>query len=466
MLFIHIFSFSIFFSLYNSYKIEEIYTFQKKNFRLNEYIILKYKNDKTTRLGGSIFFIFDVGYKSSTNIFLYDSYDKIEKTEIGFINYIHKTSLSGTDFFEIKKEDDFFSNNITYYLVLYDISESYNNCIYVVNTLDFFPLYDSSSIYYIHKTNPQLVFNFIIPKNSKGYLHYQTRKDPFNVLGGSEYYYIRITNNNGTTFIDRQTTGENGYIKIDSNLEFYVQIAIIKSKNSYKPSSFKLSFTNSSENFLVKDEDINVDALSPQHFSFFKNISHLNRYEKIKFNGIINKGSFGYCYFFIKYYASDNFEKLVDAFPKSKQDFDREISSRCENFNYEIEKTMNSQKGILLGIFVETYDVIEMDPMSITVYGDTRKEEEPEKEEEEPEKKDVEPEKEDEEPEKKDDYPDSKSTSEDGGGWKWIIILICLFIKGCCLFGCILACCENSTNTQDLVCLQTEITVTKYESYD
>lgn len=288
-----IFIFFINLFLCNSYGVEELYTFTKKDFRLNEYIIFKYTNIVPLRLGGSIFFIFDIGYKSSTNIFLYDSYDKIKKEEIGFTNYIHKTSLSGTDYFEIKKEDTFFSNNITYYLVLYDISESYANSIYVVNTLDFFPLYDYRFIYYIHKTNLQLNFNFIIPKNSKRYLHYQTRKDPISVLGGSEYYYIRISDNNGTTFIDRQTTGENGYIKIDSNLEFYVQIAIIKSRNYYKPSSFKLSFTNNGENFLVNDEDINLDALSQQHFTFFKNISHLNISENIKFNGIIKREGYG-----------------------------------------------------------------------------------------------------------------------------------------------------------------------------
>ena len=37
---------------------------------------------------GAIFFIFEKGYKPSTNIYLYDSYDKIEKGEIGFNNYI------------------------------------------------------------------------------------------------------------------------------------------------------------------------------------------------------------------------------------------------------------------------------------------------------------------------------------------------------------------------------------------
>ena len=269
---------SLFFSMfleYNSYLIKKLNNFQKTHFNLNNNVLIfEYLNDiKMTFGGGSIFFIFEKGYKPSTNIYLYDSYNKIEKGEIGFNNSIYNTTLKETQYFEIKSENEFFKKNITYYLLLYDISNSYEDYIYVVNTLDYFPLYNFQTISFVQKIDKQLNFNFIIPKHSYGYLHYQTRKDPFNVLGTSSYYYFKIVDGNGTIFIDNQINGVADYIKLDYNLEYYIQIAIIRSRYYYiKPSSFLLSFTNYSENFLLKDDDIYLEVFYLHNIILFLKI--------------------------------------------------------------------------------------------------------------------------------------------------------------------------------------------------
>ncbi len=189
MILLQIFFLFINFLDYNSYEIKKLSNFKKTFFNLsNAILIFEYSNNvNLTFGGGSIFFIFEKGYKSSTNIYLYDSYDKIEKSEIGFKNFIHQSTLQNTQYFEINSENQFFNESITYYLLLYDITESYDDYIYVVNTLDFFPLNIEDTISFIQKIDKQLNFNFIIPKQSIGFLHYQSRKDSFNVLGTSSY---------------------------------------------------------------------------------------------------------------------------------------------------------------------------------------------------------------------------------------------------------------------------------------
>ena len=153
MIKIHIILFFVSFLACYSYPIKTVLNFKKIKFNLkNEIMILQYKNIASMKFGGgSIFFIFDEGWKPSTNIYLYDSYDKIKKGEIGFINFIQNSTLRDTKYFEIKSQSGFINENTTYYLVLYDIDKSYEDSVYVVNTLDFFPLYDTQEIYYIHK---------------------------------------------------------------------------------------------------------------------------------------------------------------------------------------------------------------------------------------------------------------------------------------------------------------------------
>ena len=468
MLFLQIFLFFIQYIEYNSYQTKKLINFQKTYFNLNnESIIFEYSNNlEMTFKEGSIFFIFDKGYKPSTNIYLYNSSNKIEKGEIGFINYIYQSTLGERQFFEINSKNEYFKANITYYIVLYDITDPYEDYIYVVNTFDFFPLYSYNSISYSHKIEPQLNFNFRIPKHSYGYLHYQSRKDPFNVLGTSSYYYFKIVDENGTTFIDEQTNGVSNYVKLDYNLSYYIQIAIIRSRYYYlKPSYFMLSFTNYGENFLIKDDDIYLEALSPQHYSFFKNISNVNISKTILFNGVTKRGDFGECYYFIKYYDTDKFEKLLDVFPKKKEDFDSEISfygsQYCGNFNFEIKKKNKSQKGILIGIFFESpYGIYEMDPISLTVYGDLRNK----KEEEEEKQSDK-----NEEDKKKEDNKNNNNhySNQDKSNNSWIYIILFLFITFCFSFGC---CCKYcsccSKKNEDSVYLHGKIeAITYYEEY-
>ena len=270
-------------------KVIKLENFKKKYFDLfDEYIIFEYSNDVEMKFGGgSIFFIFDAGNRPSTNVFLYDSYDKIQKGDSGFINYLDKKTLEDTKYIEINSESEVFKEKITYYLVLYDINKNYYDYIYIVNTLDYFPLYDNQYLYFKQTIDLQLNFNLIIPKNSCGYFHYQTSKNPINVLGTSDFYYFRIKDSGGTTYIDEQTSGVNNYIKLKSELEYYIQIAIRKSQYLEATPSFILSFSEYGENYLIKDDNINLDILSSQHFSFFKNISDLNISDYIKFYGIL-----------------------------------------------------------------------------------------------------------------------------------------------------------------------------------
>ena len=62
----------------------------------NEFVILEYANDIKKDFNYEINFIFDEGNKPSTKVYCYDSKDKIEKGESGFINYLNKTSLEET----------------------------------------------------------------------------------------------------------------------------------------------------------------------------------------------------------------------------------------------------------------------------------------------------------------------------------------------------------------------------------
>ena len=352
-------------------KVIKLENFKKKYFDLfDEYIIFEYSNDVEMKFGGgSIFFIFDAGNRPSTNVFLYDSYDKIQKGDSSFINYLDKKTLEDTKYIEINSESEVFKEKITYYLVLYDINKNYYDYIYIVNTLDYFPLYDNQYLYFKQTIDLQLNFNLIIPKNSCGYFHYQTSKNPINVLGTSDFYYFRIKDSGGTTYIDEQTSGVNNYIKLKSELEYYIQIAIRKSQYLEATPSFILSFSEYGENYLIKDDNINLDILSSQHFSFFKNISDLNISDYIKFYGNINLGFCADSHFYIKYYDSDNFELLHKSFPSSSGDFDKEIENyKYGEFQIKIKKMNNSQKGILLGIFFDS-QLCMMEPSYLTIYG-------------------------------------------------------------------------------------------------
>ena len=89
-----IFSFIIFLSfinsflLLNSFSTIKLTDFTKTSFSLKEFVILEYTNNIKKDFNYEINFIFDKGNKASTKVFYYDSFDKIQRSDIGFINFI------------------------------------------------------------------------------------------------------------------------------------------------------------------------------------------------------------------------------------------------------------------------------------------------------------------------------------------------------------------------------------------
>ena len=61
----------------------------------------------------SIYFIFDIGQRASTKVYIYDSLDKIKRGDSGFINYSHETSLKETKYFKISYDDIFYRDKST-----------------------------------------------------------------------------------------------------------------------------------------------------------------------------------------------------------------------------------------------------------------------------------------------------------------------------------------------------------------
>ena len=78
-----------------TYSILKLDSFNETYFNLNnEILIFEYENQIDNIVDeGSIYFIFDKGNKPSTEIYIYNSYDKIEKDLYNFFNYDYKTSL-------------------------------------------------------------------------------------------------------------------------------------------------------------------------------------------------------------------------------------------------------------------------------------------------------------------------------------------------------------------------------------
>ena len=84
---------------FNTIKLEDLKT---TPFSMNnKYIIFEYDNHIKTEFNSSINFIFSVGKKSSTKVYIYDSLDKISMTDDGFEGYLNKTTLDSTKCFLI-----------------------------------------------------------------------------------------------------------------------------------------------------------------------------------------------------------------------------------------------------------------------------------------------------------------------------------------------------------------------------
>ena len=92
--------------------------------------------------------------------------------------------------------------------------------------MNYFPLENELS--YNMPLDIQLLFNFIVQKNSPIYLHYQGKG--IHTMLHEYAYYFRIKSEKDETFIDEQTAGLSGYIKIEPNIKYYVQIVIAKSR--------------------------------------------------------------------------------------------------------------------------------------------------------------------------------------------------------------------------------------------
>ena len=211
------------FLLNESYTPIQLHDFSKTNFSLeNEYVIFSYENSVQKIFAHSIYFIFDKGEKSSTKIYLYDSLDKITRGDIGFINHVYETTLKQTKYFEISSEASYYKDKHIYYIVLYDIATTYSDAIYVLNSLNYLPF--GEEISYKTYFNLDLNFYFIIQKSYSTYLHYQT-----NAISGhsSDTYDLKIINNNGDILVEQNKVGFNGYLKIESNVKYFVHMLIL-----------------------------------------------------------------------------------------------------------------------------------------------------------------------------------------------------------------------------------------------
>ena len=117
-----------------------------------------------------------------------------------------------------------------------------------------------------------------------------------------------------------------------------------------------LNFEKYKESHLLEnDKETTVRALYAQHFTFFKDISNLSINDTIKFHIKIDISNFHTDYIFIKYFESANFENLFNNFPSNREDFDSQIGNldMGGNFDYTLIKKYNSQRGVLIGIYVD-----------------------------------------------------------------------------------------------------------------
>ena len=398
------------------HSIIQLNPFNETYFNLNnQFLIFEYKSIVDKRvIDGETFFIFDKGNKPSTEIYIYNSYDKIEKDDFGFINYDYKISLKDKKYFKIYYNDTIFTDKTKYYIVLYDISTVYEDSIYVSNNLLFNPL--NNSISYKHKLDFEMHFYFRIYTEKELYFHYQARQIS-GILFNDAYYFL-VKDENDEIYSNGQCSGINKYIKIKPFFNYYIEILVIKNPYFEDISQFKLSFSKYGEKYWMQDgKTIKVDILKSQYLLFFKNISNFEINEPIFFKGHMDYSEYAQGYFYIKYYDSDDFEKLKDNFPSDKNKFDKAIGylKNGGDFQFNIEKNnYYSQKGILLGVFIENEYLNGIEPTSLYI-NVTNKEEnsEEEKYNEEEEENNKENEKDNEEEKDEESHKEDKDDKED-----------------------------------------------------
>ena len=396
---------------------------KEKSFSLNNQIIIfEYENKIERIYNSSINFIFKYGEKSSTKVYIYDSLDKIiNDYQNEFVNFLKESSLKETKCITISTNDSFYNDNTTYYIVLYDFAQAYSDSIYVINSLKYLTFGNSFS--YRTNCSSELTFNFLVEISYSTYLHYQACGTGF--LSGSSYY-IKIKNERGEILLDKSSSKASYYIKIEANIQYFVQVTI-NDKKSYiinKP-EFLLNYEEYKDNFLLIDErEITRKILAPQLLLFFKNISDLQVDESLSFKG--NTGSwFQNNVIYVKFYKSDDFFSLKESFPSKKDDFDYNLgNSKSNSFNYEIKKIHDSQKGVLFGYFIEsTNEYLDIEPTNINIKCEKVK-----KKEDDSDKKET---------DKPYDNNDNDSSYNSSSSTIWIIILVFAF----CIFIVILCCC-------------------------
>ena len=292
--------------------------------------------------------------------------DKIKINGSKFDDYLFETSLDTKDCLKISYDDDFYKDNCIFYIVLYDSSRTYNDIIYVVNSLKYLN-FDNEITFGSHFP---ISLNFLIQKDFPTYLHYQTRNGNFI----PSYIYINITNEEGEELVNKNFDSVSDYIKIEPNVKYYAHIRISKNiLTDLASGAFCLNYEKYKNNILVKDEnEVKRLILSPQNYTFFKNISNIAVKESIIVNGLYN-GNYGRHYIYFKKYKSDDFESLVDSFPTNKEGFDGVLGQGegFNNFSYDIKKENDSQKGILIGFFIEnsnTYMPLGSGNVSLNIY--------------------------------------------------------------------------------------------------
>ena len=173
-------------------------------------------------------------------------------------------------------------------------------------------------------------------------------------------YKFKIKNENGEIFIDEKNRGTCGYVEIKPNIKYFIEIELAQSSSSSIETEIFLDFKKNKEKFLLEEgKEKEIRVLKPQMFSFFRKISNLKINETVRFKGKIDKSDFHIDRFYVKYYESDNFENLVNDLLSNRQDFDYEIGSLRwgSEFEFKFKKIYNSQKGILLGVFIDSNEI-------------------------------------------------------------------------------------------------------------
>ena len=327
-----------------------------------------------------------------------------------FIDYLYEESLENKNHIKISYDDNFYRDNCSFYLVLYDmVYIYYTDTIYVVNSLKYLNFGNEMTFTHSHS----ILFNFLIEKNFSTYLHYQTKLASKN----GTFYNISIINEEGEEIINDTFNSVSGYIEIEPNVKYYAHINLFEIDTGYFSRTFSLNYEKYKNNILVEDEDrISRTIISAQNFTLFKSISNLIVNESIIFSGSF----FGYYpnhEFYIKIYESDDFESLVDSFPIDKKDFDSkiEVKEQYDDFGSRFNKVNESQKGVLFGIFVgEEYSVYKRDPrIYFRIYKAQPKSDE-----------------EDSSSEDDTDNTDNKKESSLSTGWIVFIVIISVIIVG------------------------------------